>query len=553
MNGPADVEFGGSCHPSAWPDDYDGTFLNKERMKKACVDIVGKPVIREHDAQRRIGTVTAARIDDKDRMVLSAKSSRETPDASAAIREMRNGELSSFSLGMKHQIGLTDAGVRITESVPYEVSVTTNPDLEDTKIAFVEEDSPAYKLSRRWIRANMENHGLKKEFYKNLPGSRSPLAHPTMDPQAQMQQNAAIEATTTPAPLTNAAPIPTPAPLTTAVPTPAPLTNAVPTPTALTNEVHAPPANANANANAIPAPPPLSTTGDGAGGGAASQMQQRVSELEAQNKQLANHSTRVIELQKRVTENPDQFLQLLDGLNQHRELERKKMEKERETNADFVEQAFNARGLEAPEAFVAWMNEGHSDPDNFKSFFDFVTGSREIVTNAAATANQRHREIEVQYQQAKRDLETERESFRVWNERTEKAAGYRAAVIPSRDATATPANESRKRKSTEDAPAAQPALKALKNTRDLTSFDAPFPLLSQQTVFPPSAAPGTVDFYNGMMASAPQLSTGNAMIKIPGVVGKKYNAIGEGVTASGDIIAGHLMRSQGEPTLIQRI
>ena len=537
MNDPADVEFGGSCHPSAWPEDYDGTFLTKERMKKACVAIVGKPVIREHNAERRIGTVVAAHIDDRDRMVLSAKSSRETPDASAAIREMRNGELSSFSLGMKHQIGLTDAGVRITESVPYEVSVTTNPDLEDTKIAFVEEDSPQYKLNRRWIGANMEDHSLKKELYKNLPGGRSPLAHPTMDTQAQIRQNAAVE--TTPAPLTNAAP--TPAPLTNAAPTPAPPTNAAPIPAPPASEVHAPPQSA------IPPPPPLSTTEDGA----ASHMQQRVSELEAQNK-LASRTARRLEIQKRVAENPDQFLQLIDGLDQHRETEKKTMEKERESNIDHVEQAFKAIGTEAPEAFVAWAKDGHSDPDNFRSFFDFIKGSREIMTQAAATANMRHREMEVQYQQLKGDAETERKNFTAWKERTEKAAGYRAAVTPSHDAIAAPTNEYGKRQRTEDAPAAQPALTS-NNTRDLSTFDSPYPLLSQQTIFPPSAAPGTVDFYNGMMASAPQLSTGIPPMKIPGLVGKTYSAISEGVTASGDIIPHATMRSQGEPTLIQRI
>ncbi len=183
----------------------------------------------------------------------------------------------------------------------------------------------------------------------------------------------------------------------------------------------------------------------------------------AENKQLAADITRVTELQKRVAGNPDQFLQLLDQhretekktkeretnvdfmerafkarklqapflqlLDQHRETEKKT--KERETNVDFMERALKARKLEAPETFVARANDGHSDPDNLRSFFDYLTGSRKIMTNAAATENLRHHE---KYKEMWRELELERKDFeerQALTERNRRAAKHGKTVKTS--------------------------------------------------------------------------------------------------------------------------
>lgn len=167
------MRFRGSCHPPGELDTtYDGTLLRRDEMAEKLKSLKDTPVLLDHDnSALPIGKIVRAWIDESGRLQIEGEINRDSVRHCQVINDIKNGNLPSLSLGIKHTAGInTKSGeLRIIDKNIMEVSLTGSPELPDTNISYVESDPNEFNIKRSLIGHKLINIKLKQRLYNNSP------------------------------------------------------------------------------------------------------------------------------------------------------------------------------------------------------------------------------------------------------------------------------------------------------------------------------------------------------------------------------------------------
>ncbi len=157
----------GSCHPAGEPDDYDGFYLTQKEISQKSHELIGIPVLLEHDNKIQVGKVVGSHVESKTgRLIVDMDIGTDTLEGNRTLRRLKEGVLSGLSLGIDHLIAQRPTWSKIIGKDIREVSVTTDPALHDTDIMYVEPQSEKSLLARKHIELRMDVEQLKKGLYK---------------------------------------------------------------------------------------------------------------------------------------------------------------------------------------------------------------------------------------------------------------------------------------------------------------------------------------------------------------------------------------------------
>ncbi len=378
MNSPFDkskqssIEFEGACHPTAQNDDYDGTFLTKKQMLEKIQSLPGTPVLSEHDNQKQIGKIIGARIDERNRLIVKGEINRDTFAGITAIRDLRNRKVSGLSLGIKHSMSSDPKSTRIIAKKIQEISLTENPDLPDTEIQHVSNDSEHWNVSKSYVRGSLKNAKLKNQTYK--------INNDIISLLDNIRYKIGMAESVTP-----------------------------------NQSINAPDEQSSQ----------LSVAGEQRH--EIDELRRKCEQYAKENEFLKEYKATKKEQKKflsgraeKFNENPEKWIALMKEEEKKTEELKEKMKNEKEIILDWVTKEFTKRDKTIPEKLKYAILQGHNTPEAWEPLYEFLTVAH---TNAKHSQN----EQEVKYQTMKKKMEESDRQFQEINikwEQEKKSQGY---------------------------------------------------------------------------------------------------------------------------------
>lgn len=159
---PDHVFIEGSAHPPGQPDDYDGLLLKNKEIEEHSDTIRGAKLLGEHNHSEEVGQVVGGRVGSNgDLRTLSIIHKDEAND-------IRSGKKMGLSLGLEHIIEKTTKDMKVIGRNIQELSVVENPDLEGTKINYVQPTKEERTLKKEIVKQIKENETLKNTLQQGI-------------------------------------------------------------------------------------------------------------------------------------------------------------------------------------------------------------------------------------------------------------------------------------------------------------------------------------------------------------------------------------------------
>ncbi len=350
------VEIEGSCHPPGKENNYDGTFLTKENMKEKLKDLPGTPILWEHNGQKKIGEITDGYVDERQRLIVKGKIDRGTWEGAKTISSLRNGKFKGLSLGMEHLIGISADWVKIIDKKINEISVTSNPDLPETEVYYVQDDSEHFNLAKNYLREFWQTEKLKKNVYK----AKSNLLELTT--QLQNNTNNSIEKNT--------------------------------------NTMENQKSNVDSPSAATPTATEENEKISGSSIDDVETLKKEIDKIQQEKQQLEEQGKQYNKLFLEFSKDPMKYHQIMLQHKQKVEDMQKEMQEKEKVVEDFITTNFLKQREPIPEMLREASKNGPNMPETYEPLY-------KLITVAAANQQQSQIESEKKYQEMKQQMENQ--------------------------------------------------------------------------------------------------------------------------------------------------
>ncbi len=485
-----EIEFEGSCHPPGQENHYDGTFLTKENMEEKIKDLIGTPVLCEHKG-KQLGKITGANIDERNRLIVKGKIDRGTWEGIQAVSSLRNGNRQGLSLGMEHLVEVSPDWMKIIDKTINEVSITSNPDLPETEIYYVQPDSDHWNLAKNVLRGNWQNEKLKKNIYK----AKSDL----------------IE-----------------------------LTNQIVNTSVMENQTNTPSQTATATTTT---PTLENETFNGSSIEEVNTLKEALINLQQENQKLQQQDTEYNELLKEISQNPLEYKKLMDEKKQKLIKMQEAMQSQAGDIEDFITHNFLMQGQSVPKELKDLPKTGPNLPEQFKPLF-------KLLTVAHANQKQSQKENEEKYQMMKKQMsdqiQQEKNKYIQLNDEYNKVSkeySYKSRIAshPYMKQNEQPKHNNQNQTSTQ--------VHSHKDEfNDRWQVPQKIDIDHKGTIIGPSKGVGlqeTPFFAELFGGGIPEINSGMDLINMKGIVGYNYPLAKEGINPETGEITGFTIR--GDP------
>jgi hypothetical protein len=158
---PDHVFIEGAAHPTGQPNDYDGFLLKNSEIEEHSASIKNTKLLGEHNHDMEIGQVVGGRVDSDGNLRTLTMIHK---DEAEIIDDIRTGKKTGFSLGIEHIIEKTPTDMKVVGRNIQELSVVATPDLEGTKIKYIQPTAEERTLKKEIVKQIKENEKLKEEL-----------------------------------------------------------------------------------------------------------------------------------------------------------------------------------------------------------------------------------------------------------------------------------------------------------------------------------------------------------------------------------------------------
>jgi hypothetical protein len=159
------VKIIGYCHPVGNDESYDGPVLKKSEMALKAKQLIGKPLEVEHSNNKKIGKVLGAVVDKDWRLLVCADIDENTEHGKDIIKRIKDKKMTGLSLGTYCKAKNHNGNLRIFSKDMIELSVTDDPNFDDTRIKFIEMSNKE-KTDAKIKMAKDQLDNLKQIVYK---------------------------------------------------------------------------------------------------------------------------------------------------------------------------------------------------------------------------------------------------------------------------------------------------------------------------------------------------------------------------------------------------